>query len=168
MNILKMISIILAAAIMAEPFIIKKNKRKKQNFYWYEHTEAENNALPPHINWAEINDFLRDSEYGSNMPDNYWFMLNWAIQPCVKDGLNKKLLSKKSLCVLQSLSKDMEHLFYKVHFYYDHAVLETEDTAVKYKYVKELLETKYDGLSEEFRGIIYKQFVIIYGRRKSL
>lgn len=164
MNILKMISIILAAAIMAEPFIVRKNKRKKQNFYWYEHTEAENNALPPHINWAEINGFLTDSGYGTNMPGCLWFMINWELQPCVNDGLNSGQLSKKSLRALQCLSKDMEHLYRNVYVYYDHAFSETEDTDTKFKYVKELLETKYGGLSEDFRGIIYEQFVSTYSR----
>lgn len=49
------------------------------------------------------------------MPDDRWFMINWAIQPCVKNGR----LSKNFFRVLECLSKDMKHLFYQVVVYYD-------------------------------------------------
>lgn len=39
---------------------------------------AKDNDLPLSINWNKINDFLLDSEYGVNMPEEQWFMINWV------------------------------------------------------------------------------------------
>ena len=165
MNFLKIISMAIAVAIIVEPFKIRKNKRKRQNSYWFRHFEAENNELPKHINWKEINTFLEITEYGINMPDYHWFMQDWAIQPSVKKGLDKGVLSKKSLRVLQALSKDMEHIYDKVVYYYDHGPNE-EDTRSKYKGMEELLNTKYCELSEEMRQMIKEQFILTYEKRR--
>ena len=49
--------------------------------------------------------------------------------------------------------------------YYDKGP-EVEDTSTKYHYVKEVLDTKYDKLSEKLREMIYEQFVIEYEKWK--
>lgn len=155
-----LISCLVAIAILIEPLIMLKTKRKKFRSYWSKHIEAENNELPKNVNWNGINEFLKETKYGLNMPDNFWFMLNWEIQPCVKD----EQLSKKSIRVLQCLSKDMHHLYHNVHIYYDRGP-QVEDKDAKYQYVKEILNTKYDKLSEQLREMIYEQFVTTYDKR---
>lgn len=158
-----LISCLVAVGIIIEPFIIHKTKKRKlhSRSYWYDHIQADNNELPKHIKWDEINNFLENTGYGLNMPDDRWFMMNWAIQPCVKNGQ----LSKNSLRVLECLSKDMEHLFYQVVVYYDRGP-EVEDRRQKYDYVKELLDKKYDKLSDKLREMIYEQFVTEYEKLK--
>lgn len=159
-----LISCLIAVLVLIEPFIIHKTKKRKlhSRSYWYDHIQADNNELPKHIKWDEINSFLEDTEYGLNMPDDSWFMKNWAIQPCAKNGK----LSKNSFRVLECLSKDMKHLFYQVVVYYDRGP-EVEDRRTKYQYVKELLDTKYDKLSANLREMIYGQFVTEYEKRKN-
>ena len=154
-----LISCLIAVLILIEPFIIHKTKKRKPHSrsYWYDHIQADNNELPKHIKWDEINRFLKDTEYGLNMPEDRRFMINWAIQPGEKNGQ----LSKNSLRVLECLRKDMEHLFYQVVVYYDRGP-EVEDRRTKYQYVKELLDTKYDKLSANRREMIYEQFVTEY------
>ena len=140
-----------------------KRKRKKQELQRDDYLFAKENNLPLGINWNEINDFLSDSEYGVNMPMEEWFMLDWAQQPCVEDGIKEGKFSMKGFRVLQALSNDMKHIFYDVRFYYDHG--HSEDKNSKYEAVKKVLDTKYAALSEEVRKNIYDQFVKIYERK---
>ena len=125
---------------------------------------AKENDLPLQINWNEINDFLSDSGYGVNMPMENWFMMDWAIQPCVENGIKEGKFSMKGFRVLQALSNDMKHIFYDVRFNYDRGP-DIEDKNRKYEAVKKVLDTKYAGLSEEVRKNIYDQFVKIYERK---
>ena len=125
---------------------------------------AKENDLPLQINWNEINDFLSDSGYGVNMPMENWFMMDWARQPCVENGIKEGKFSMKGFRVLQALSNDMKHIFYDVRFNYDRGP-DLEDKNRKYEAVKKVLDTKYAGLSEEVRKNIYDQFVKIYERK---
>ena len=125
---------------------------------------AKENDLPLQINWNEINDFLSDSGYGVNMPMENWFMMDWAIQPCVENGIKEGKFSMKGFRVLQALSNDMKHIFYDVRFNYDRGP-DIENKNRKYEAVKKVLDTKYAGLSEEVRKNIYDQFVKIYERK---
>jgi len=125
---------------------------------------AKENDLPLQINWNEINDFLSDSGYGVNMPMENWFMMDWARQPCVENGIKEGKFSMKGFRVLQALSNDMKHIFYDVRFNYDRGP-DIEDKNRKYEAVKKVLDTKYAGLSEEVRKNIYDQFVKIYERK---
>lgn len=95
------------------------------------------------------------------MPDYHWFMLDWNRQPCVINGFGKRILSKKSLRVLNALSKDMRHIYDEVFFYYDHGPC-VEDRRGKYMAVEDILGSKYFGLSEKIRGMIKEQFVDSY------
>lgn len=120
--------------------------------------------MPLQINWNEINDFLSDSGYGVNMPMENWFMMDWARQPCVENGIKEGKFSMKGFRVLQALSNDMKHIFYDVRFNYDRGP-DIEDKNRKYEAVKKVMDTKYAGLSEEVRKNIYDQFVKIYERK---
>ena len=60
----------------------------------------------------------------------------------------------------------MKHLFYQVVVYYDRGP-EVEDRSTKYRYVKELLDTKYNKLSANLREMIYEQFVTEYEKWKN-
>lgn len=164
--ITKMFSVCIAAAMVIYWIVYERNtrKRKKQELQRDDYLFAKENNLPLHINWNEINDFLLDSEYGVNMPMEKWFMLDWAQQPCVEDGIKKGTFSMKGFQVLQALSNDMKHIFYDVRFYYDHGP-DIEDKSRKYEAVKKVLDTKYAALSEEIRKNIYDQFVKVYERK---
>lgn len=83
-----LISCLVALAMFIEPFITYKTKKRKlpSHSYWFEHIQADNNELPKHIKWDEINDFPENTGYGLNIPDGRWFIMNWEIQPCVKNG----------------------------------------------------------------------------------
>ncbi len=164
--ITKMFSVCIAAAMVIYWIVYERNtrKRKKQELQRDDYLFAKENNLPLHINWNEINDFLLDSEYGVNMPMEKWFMLDWAQQPCVEDGIKKGTFSMKGFQVLQALSNDMKHIFYDVRFYYDHGP-DIEDKSSKYEAVKKVLDTKYAALSEEVRKNIYDQFVKVYERK---
>ena len=163
--ITKMFSVCIAAAMVIYWIVYERNtrKRKKQELQRDDYLFAKENNLPLHINWNEINDFLLDSEYGVNMPMEKWFMLDWAQQPCVEDGIKKGTFSMKGFQVLQALSNDMKHIFYDVRFYYDRG--HREDKNSKYEAVKKVLDTKYAALSEEVRKNIYDQFVKVYERK---
>ncbi len=164
--ITKIVSVCIAAAMVIYWIIYERNtrKRKRQELQRDDWLFAKENELPLHINWKEINDFLFASEYGINMPMEQWFMLDWARQPCVEDGIREGTFSMKGFQVLQALSNDMKHLFYDVRFYYDHGP-DTEDKNSKYEAVKKVLDTKYAALSEEVRRKIYDQFVKVYERK---
>ena len=164
--ITKIVSVCIAAAMVIYWIIYERNtrKRKRQELQRDDWLFAKENELPLHINWNEINDFLFASEYGVNMPMEQWFMLDWARQPCVEDGIREGTFSMKGFQVLQALSNDMKHLFYDVRFYYDHGP-DTEDKNSKYEAVKKVLDTKYAALSEEVRRKIYDQFVKVYERK---
>ena len=103
-------------------------------------------------------------EEGVNMPMENWFMMDWARQPCVENGIKEGKFSMKGFRVLQALSNDMKHIFYDVRFNYDRGP-DIEDKNRKYEAVKKVLDTKYAGLSEEVRKNIYDQFVKIYERK---
>ena len=136
----------------------------KQELQRDDYLFAKENDLPLQINWNEINDFLSDSGYGVNMPMENWFMMDWARQPCVENGIKEGKFSMKGFRVLQALSNDMKHIFYDVRFNYDRGP-DIEDKNRKYEAVKKVLDTKYAGLSEEVRKNIYDQFVKIYERK---
>ena len=163
--ITKMFSVCIAAAMVIYWIVYERNtrKRKKQELQRDDYLFAKENYLPLHINWNEINDFLLDTEYGVNMPMEKWFMLDWASQPCVEDGIKEGKFSMKGFQVLQALSNDMKHIFYDVRFYYDRG--HREDKNSKYEAVKKVLDTKYVALSEEVRQNIYDQFVKVYERK---
>lgn len=165
MEITKLISLLLIAAMIAEPFYLRRQKIKRNNKYWSDYLSV-NNDLPHHVNWKETNEFLADTNFGSNMPDRFWFYLDWPKQPCVKEALDAAKLSKRSLQVLETLSKDMRRFWHDVHFYYDHGPV-AEDREAKYSRLKNALETKYGGLSENIRNVIYDHFVYMYERVKS-
>lgn len=163
--ITKMVCVCIAAAMAIYWIICERNtrKRKKQELHRDDYLFAKENYLPLHINWNEINDFLLDTEYGVNMPMEKWFMLDWASQPCVEDGIKEGKFSMKGFQVLQALSNDMKHIFYDVRFYYDCG--HREDKNSKYEAVKKVLDTKYAALSEEVRQNIYDQFIEVYERK---
>lgn len=163
--ITKMVCVCIAAAMAIYWIICERNtrKRKKQELQRDDYLFAKENYLPSHINWNEINDFLLDTEYGVNMPMEKWFMLDWARQPCVEDGIKEGKFSMKGFQVLQALSNDMKHIFYDVRFDYDYG--HREDKNSKYEAVKKVLDTKYAALSEEVRQNIYDQFVEVYERK---
>lgn len=164
--ITKIFSVCIVVAMVIYWIVYERNtrKRKKQELQRDDYLFAKENDLPLHINWNEINDFLLDSEYGVNMPMENWFMLDWARQPCVEDGIKEGKFSMKGFRVLQALSNDMKHIFYDVRFYYDRGP-DIEDKNRKYEAVKKVLDIKYAGLSEEVRKNIYDQFVKIYDRK---
>lgn len=166
--ITKIVSGGVAAALVIYLTFYERNtrQRKRQELQRDDYLYAKDNDLPLKINWNEINDFLSYAEYGVNMPDDKWFMLDWATQPCVEDGIREGKFSMKGFRVLQALSNDMKHIFYDVKFYYDRGP-HIEDSGRKYEAVKKVLDTKYAGLSVEIRENIYDQFVKIY-ERKSL
>ncbi len=161
--ITKAISLCIVAAMVIYWIIYTKNtkERKKLEAQRNDYLYAKENELPLSINWDEINDFLLDSEYGVNMPEKQWFMLDWTRQPCVEDGIKEGKFSMKSFRVLQALSNDMKHIFYDVKFYYDRGP-NVEDKSRKYEVVKKVLDTKYNGLTEGMRDKIYDQFVLVY------
>ena len=163
--ITKIVSVCIAAAMVIYWIIYERNtrKRKRQELQRDDYLFAKENELPLHINWNEINDFLFASEYGVNMPMEQWFMLDWARQPCVEDGIREGTFSMKGFQVLQALSNDMKHIYYDVRFDYDRG--HREDKNSKYEAVKKVLDTKYAALSEEVRKNIYDQFVKTYERK---
>ena len=164
--ITKIFSVCIIAAMVIYWIVYERNtrKRKKQELQRDDYLFAQENDLPLQINWNEINDFLSDSGYGVNMPMENWFMMDWAIQPCVENGIKEGKFSMKGFRVLQALSNDMKHIFYDVRFNYDRGP-DIEDKNRKYEAVKKVLDTKYAGLSEEVRKNIYDQFVKIYERK---
>lgn len=164
--ITKIFSVCIIAAMVIYWIVYERNtrKRKKQELQRDDYLFAKENDLPLQINWNEINDFLSDSGYGVNMPMENWFMMDWAIQPCVENGIKEGKFSMKGFRVLQALSNDMKHIFYDVRFNYDRGP-DIEDKNRKYEAVKKVLDTKYAGLSEEVRKNIYDQFVKIYERK---
>ncbi|MDE6852480.1 MAG: hypothetical protein K2J67_08325 [Lachnospiraceae bacterium] len=155
-------SLLIATILIAEPFIRKKHKNKRQRLRVRADMDAmiEGNPLPSRVDWNELNDFLSETQYGINMPDRYWFMLDWEIQPCVKEGN----LSQKTVRVLQCLSRDMKYLFYDVYIPYDRCST-IEDKDYKYHIVKEVLDVKYTQLSQQMREKIYEQFQAAYKHR---
>lgn len=62
-------------------------------------------------------------------------MMDWAIQPCVENGIKEGKFSMKGFRVLQALSNDMKHIFYDVRFNYDCGP-DIEDKNRKYEAVK--------------------------------
>lgn len=164
--ITKIFSVCIIAAMVIYWIVYERNtrKRKKQELQRDDYLFAKENDLPLQINWNEINDFLSDSGYGVNMPMENWFMMDWARQPCVENGIKEGKFSMKGFRVLQALSNDMKHIFYDVRFNYDRGP-DIEDKNRKYAAVKKVLDTKYAGLSEEVRKNIYDQFVKIYERK---
>ena len=163
--ITKIVIVCIAASMAIYWIVCERNtrKRKIRELHRDDYLFAKENGLPPQIDWNEINNFLSDSEYGVNMPMEKWFMLDWAKQPCVEDGIKEGRFSMKGFQVLQALSNDMKHLYDDVKFYYDHG--DTEDRNSKYEAVKKVLDTKYASLSEEVQKRIYDQFVMIYERQ---
>lgn len=155
MNIL---SLLLAAAVIAEHFLLPRFRKKKKRCFRCKLAEtiAELYPLPKNPNWNEINTFLKDCQYGYRTPDSWWFMHNWERQPAVRDFK----VSKKSVATLQCLSKDMKYIFHKVYIEYDR--VSEEDNESKYTCVRELLEIKYSKLSPEIREKIYEQFIYSY------
>ena len=121
--------------------------------------------MPLHINWDEVNDFLSDTEYGVNMPMENWFMLDWALQPCVEDGIKEGKFSMKGFRVLQALSNDMKHIFYDVRFFYDRGP-HVEDKNRKYEAVNSVLDTKYAVCQKKY-GRIYMTNLLRYMKEKS-
>lgn len=166
--ITKAVSVCIVAAMVIYWIVYARNtrKRKIQELQRDDYLYAKDSDLPLSINWNEINDFLLDSEYGVNMPEEQWFMLDWARQPCVEDGIKEGMFSMKSFRVLQALSNDMKHIFYEVRFYYDRGP-NIEDRSTKYEAVEKVLDTKYAGLTEEMRGNIYDQFVMVYEKKQN-
>ena len=164
--ITKIFSVCIIAAMVIYWIVYERNtrKRKKQELQRDDYLFAKESDLPLQINWNEINNFLSDSGYGVNMPMENWFMMDWAIQPCVENGIKEGKFSMKGFRVLQALSNDMKHIFYDVRFNYDRGP-DIEDKNRKYEAVKKVLDTKYAGLSEEVRKNIYDQFVKIYERK---
>ena len=67
-----------------------QESEKKQELQRDDYLFAKENDLPLQINWNEINDFLSDSGYGVNMPMENWFMMDWARQPCVENGIKRR------------------------------------------------------------------------------
>lgn len=166
--ITKVLSVCIVAAMVIYWIVYAENtrKRKKQESQRDDYLYAKDSDLPLSVNWNEINDFLLDSEYGVNMPEAQWFMLDWARQPCVEGGIKEGKFSMKSFRVLQALSNDMKHIFYEVRFYYDRGP-SVEDKSTKYEAVKKVLDTKYAGLTEEMRDNIYNQFVTVYEKKQN-
>lgn len=78
--ITKAVSVCIVVAMVIYWIVYAENtrKRKKQESQRDDYLYAKDNDLPLSINWNKINDFLLDSEYGVNMPEEQWFMINWV------------------------------------------------------------------------------------------
>lgn len=102
--ITKIFSVCIIAAMVIYWIVYERNtrKRKKQELQRDDYLFAKENDLPLQINWNEINDFLSDSGYGVNMPMENWFMMDWAIQPCVENGIKEGKFSMKGFRVFYS------------------------------------------------------------------
>ena len=165
--ITKIFSVCIIAAMVIYWIVYERNtrKRKKQELQRDDYLFAKESDLPLQINWNEINDFLSDSGYGVNMPMENWFMMDWAIQPCVENGIKEGKFSMKGFRVLQALSNDMKHIFYDVRFNYDRGP-DIEDKNRKYEAVKRCWIQNTPVCQKKY-GRIYMTNLLRYMKEKS-